>query len=168
MDGGEGHFVARLRRVGENPCGVGSAPLRPVSRPTLALARELWEDLFTGELPETVEEFGEKLLVLPRELPDPAGLGVLRAGVELALHKGKRLEPCHGAFLAARPEHCRRVADFDPEDPRLGAFLRGEELDWDGEKGYTAVAVRGTVTGFGKAAGGRLKNHYPKGLRNLR
>ena len=32
--------------------------------------------------------------------------------------------------------------------------------------GYTAVCVNGVVTGFGKASGGRLKNRYPKGLRN--
>ena len=34
-------------------------------------------------------------------------------------------------------------------------------------KGYTAVCVAGVTTGFGKASSGRLKNRYPKGLRNL-
>ena len=46
------------------------------------------------------------------------------------------------------------------------AFLRGEEIDCD-TKGYTAVCVAGVTTGFGKASSGRLKNRYPKGLRNL-
>ncbi|MFQ7106095.1 MAG: methyltransferase RsmF C-terminal domain-like protein, partial [Neglectibacter timonensis] len=35
-------------------------------------------------------------------------------------------------------------------------------------KGYTAVCVSGVTTGFGKASGGKLKNKYPKGLRNLK
>lgn len=168
MDGGEGHFVARLRRVGENPCSVGAAMPRPLGKQTLALARELWSDLFTGALPERLGEFAGKVLLLPEDLPDTAGLGVLRAGVELGLLKGNRLEPCHGAFMAARAEDCRRVAAFSAEDPAVLAFLRGEELDWDGDKGYAAVTVNGVVTGFGKGAGGRMKNHYPKGLRNLR
>ena len=51
------------------------------------------------------------------------------------------------------------------DDPRLLAFLRGEEIPAEGGAGYTAVAAEGVVTGFGKASGGVLKNKYPKGLR---
>ena len=168
MDGGEGHFVARLRRVGENPCAPGAGRLPALRREERSQAAALWEELFRIPLERPVARFGEKLLLLPEGLPDTAGLGVLRAGVELAAVKGRRLEPCHGVFLAAQAEACRRRAEFSPSDPRLAAFLRGEELDWDGEKGVTAVCVAGATVGFGKAAGGRLKNHYPKGLRNLR
>ena len=56
---------------------------------------------------------------------------------------------------------------IDPADsPEILEYLRGGELDFKGA-GYTAVCVNGAVTGFGKASGGRLKNRYPKGLRNL-
>ncbi|MBQ1977135.1 MAG: hypothetical protein II225_00125, partial [Ruminococcus sp.] len=34
-------------------------------------------------------------------------------------------------------------------------------------KGYTAVAVEGILTGFGKVSSGMLKNKYPKGLRTM-
>ena len=34
-----------------------------------------------------------------------------------------------------------------------------------GEKGWTLVLVDGYPVGWGKLAGGMLKNHYPKGLR---
>ena len=37
--------------------------------------------------------------------------------------------------------------------------------DW---KGWCGVAAAGVTAGFGKCSGGRLKNHYPKGLRNLK
>ncbi|HIW23220.1 MAG TPA: tRNA and rRNA cytosine-C5-methylase, partial [Candidatus Acutalibacter stercoravium] len=55
--------------------------------------------------------------------------------------------------------------DLPWDAPELLAFLRGEEIPCEG-KGYTAVCAGGVPTGFGKASGGRLKNHYPKGLRN--
>ena len=50
-------------------------------------------------------------------------------------------------------------------DPELLAFLRGEEISTI-KRGYPAVCVNGVPLGFGKASQGRLKNHYPKGLRN--
>ena len=53
------------------------------------------------------------------------------------------------------------------DDNRINEFLHGLEIDCD-KKGYTAVAVDGMVTGFGKASNGKLKNHYPKGLRILK
>ena len=106
------------------------------------------------------------MLLLPQGLPELSGLGVLRAGVELCHQKGKRWEPSHAVFQAARREDCRQILDLPWDAPELLAFLRGEELDCEG-KGYTAVCAGGVPTGFGKASGGRLKNHYPKGLRNL-
>ena len=37
----------------------------------------------------------------------------------------------------------------------------------EGECGACAVLVDGFPLGGGKVSGGRIKNHYPKGLRNL-
>ena len=58
---------------------------------------------------------------------------------------------------------------FQPESVSLAKFLHGEEIEAPSglEKGYAAVKVQGFVTGFGKVSGGVIKNHYPKGLRNL-
>ena len=67
--------------------------------------------------------------------------------------------------MAMKPADCRRCICLELADPRLTAFLRGEEIEAPGEPGWTAVAADGVVTGFGKRTGGRLKNRYPKGLR---
>jgi len=51
---------------------------------------------------------------------------------------------------------------------RIKSYLRGEEIDAktaDGD-GWCAVLYEGVSLGGGKASGGRIKNHYPKGLRN--
>ncbi len=165
MDGGEGHFVAKLRRVGENPCGVSDFSEFLNSADTRAAA-EFYGTLFSGACPGRLAKFGDRLLLLPEELPALRGLGVLRAGVELGEARPSRIEPSHALFMSRKKEECLRSLDFPPDSPELDVFLRGGELDC-GETGYTAVCVNGVVTGFGKASGGRLKNRYPKGLRKI-
>ena len=45
------------------------------------------------------------------------------------------------------------------------SFLRGETLDAPGEDGWTLVTTGGHPLGWAKRVQGRLKSHYPKGLR---
>ncbi|MFR3398524.1 MAG: RsmF rRNA methyltransferase first C-terminal domain-containing protein [Clostridia bacterium] len=163
MDGGEGHFAARFRRVA--PCEERFAPFsfKP-DRETQAHAEELYTSLFT-DVPGRFQRVRDRVILLPNELPDIAGLSVLRAGVEFGEAKKNRIEPAHGIFMASRAENCRSVLHLTSNDPALFAFLRGEEIPAEGLSGYTAVAADGIVTGFGKASNGVLKNRYPKGLR---
>ena len=57
---------------------------------------------------------------------------------------------------------------YPDTDPRTAAWLRGEEIDAaTAQNGWCAVLVDGFPLGGGKVSGGRIKNHYPKGLRNL-
>lgn len=169
MDGGEGHFAARLRRVGENPACPASAKLPPEKGEGFRMVRELLGNIFS-QLPKgPLVQVGDRFFLMPEGMPEYAGLGVLRAGVEVAVLKGKRAEPAHGLFMAARPEELNWCVSFSCDSPEIAAFLRGEELgvELDAPNGsYVGVAVEGMVTGFGKYSGGRLKNHYPKGLRN--
>ena len=61
----------------------------------------------------------------------------------------------------------KRCECLAPSDPRLAAYIRGEEIEARDFKdsGYCAVTFMGAVIGGGKASGGVIKNHYPKGLR---
>lgn len=162
MDGGEGHFVARLRRNSENPC----APAPHVYQKSCVAADACRQMIFREAPAGVPEQIGENLLLLPPGLPQMRGLGVLRAGVLLGTSQ-KRVEPAHAAFLAAKPGELCAVLEFAHDDPQIFAFLHGEELEApESYKDYTGVAVDGIVTGFGKCSGGRLKNRYPKGLRN--
>lgn len=163
MDGGEGHFVARFRREGANP--TKTPPFAGESTGAERRSAEKWyKEIFCGDLSAPTAMFGGRVLALPQALPDLTGLHVLRAGVELAQVKGRRWEPAHGIFMSRKKADCRRAMDFPPDSQELQAFLRGEEISCP-DRGYTAVCVNGVVTGFGKASDGRLKNRYPKGLR---
>lgn len=163
MDGGEGHFAARFRRLAPNGCAAA-----PYAEKTDAQTESMAKALYTSVFEDTPGRFArvrDRVLLLPQTLPDVSGLGIVRAGVEFGEVKKNRIEPAHGIFMASKPEVCRSVLHLQYDDPRLHAFLRGEEIEAEMGSGYTAVAVEGVVTGFGKASGGMLKNKYPKGLR---
>lgn len=168
MDGGEGHFVALLRKQGD---ALPPACAEPAAVPPAvsAAAREILGEVFRNPEGEPALALaGGLVLLAPRGLPELRGLGVLRAGVPLCEKKGKRYEPCHGLFMASRPEELRLCLGLPLDSPALAAFLRGEEIDAPGDwKGWCGVAAGGVVTGFGKCSGGRLKNRYPKGLRSF-
>lgn len=165
--GGEGHFIALLRHSDTAyPASPSTYPY-PSNDPNRQSAADLYADCFTDTPDGEYVTIGEQVRLLPRNLPHCHGLGVLSAGVAVATICKNRLEPCHSIFMAASMEHCRRVVNFAPDDPLLLAFLHGEEIPCNIEKGWAAVCVSTIPVGFGKASGGKLKNRYPKGLRLL-
>ncbi len=167
MDGGEGHFVARLRKCGElSENEIGSPSVRETAQ--TKLLRELYENCFSDNPEGKFAVYGNYGYLLPRALPDVPLEGVIRAGVPVGEIKNNRIEPAHGLFMAAEKENCRRYINLSADSDELSAFLHGEEIACDVENGFTAVCCDGIVTGFGKVSSGRLKNRYPKGLRTLR
>ncbi len=163
MDGGEGHFVAKLRRIGANGCDVKLFTFKADIK-LQADSRALYNELFSDE-PGEFMRVKDRIIMLPNDVPDFSGLGVIRAGVEFGEVKKNRIEPSHGIFMAHSGSECRSMLSLNHSDDRVRAFLHGEEISAEGCKGYTAVTVDGVTLGFGKASGGTLKNKYPKGLR---
>ena len=164
--GGEGHFLALLRRAGAEEAAYVPT-VKPKAEPAAA---ELYASCFTDIPIGGFYRTGDTVRLLPPDLPEARGVHLLCAGVavgEVAGGRTERLEPCHAVFQSAAPAQCRRTVDLCYTDPRLLAFLHGEEIAVDGENGFTAVAVEGITCGFGKVSNGRLKNRYPKGLRLL-
>lgn len=93
-----------------------------------------------------------------------SGLRVLRTGLLIARAEGRRAEPDHALAMALRPCEAARTAELSEAQAR--AYQAGEALDLgDLPAGYTLLTHRGVSLGFGKQAGGVMKNHYPKGLR---
>jgi len=166
MDGGEGHFAARLRKTSTNGC----CPSYVFKKDKIPKeVTDFYEKAFINKpFGENLAMIGDKAYAFPQELPDMKGLAIVRAGVLLGEMKRNRFEPHHCAFMAARKEYCRNVVDFSVDSPEIKAFLHGEEIKVDADiKGYTAVCVEGMTCGFGKVSNGNLKNKYPKGLRTL-
>lgn len=165
MDGGEGHFVARIRRISENE--HIPVPYSNKHTPAIKQAESLYKELFKVPLQNQIEQIGNNFLILPHGLPQLNGLGVIRAGVLLGEIKTKRIEPAHAVFMASNLQELNSVVDLANDSPQIKRFLHGEELEvGQNLQGFTGVAANHVLIGFGKCSSGRLKNHYPKGLRN--
>ena len=164
-DGGEGHFVARMRRSGTAAAHDDEFDsTQAYSGP----AAELLESCFDRPLNGWLHQQGDSYYLLPCPIELLGGLPVVRAGVLVGTAEKKRIEPHHALFMAADPISCRSRLELDAGSRELERFLHGEQIDApDDLRGYTAVLCSGIVTGFGKASGGALKNRYPKGLRLL-
>ena len=168
-DGGEGHFMAKLQKAAD-----ADAPTPPKGKPPKALkAPAEWLDFAKTYFPALASRplagAGEWLL-LPApgsETLNTAKLRVVRGGVLAGSVLKKRFQPAHALFMAYGAQ-CTNREELTLTDPRTAAWLRGEEIDAaTAQNGWCAVLVDGFPLGGGKVSGGRIKNHYPKGLRNL-
>lgn len=167
MDGGEGHFAARLRKSGVLH---KTEPLPVKGRPDEKIL-DFYDTVFKNRpFGENIEVKKDKVIILPKNYDlEYRGLPILRAGVILGEIIKNRIEPHHSAFASAKPEQCAQSVDFDTNSAEIKAYLHGEEIAVPaGIRGYCAVCVNGMTVGFGKASNGRLKNKYPKGIRTLK
>ncbi len=159
---GEGHFAALLQKTQGDRL---DAPVFPHA--CNRAAERAWTEFaqeFFLKVPEgTLTAAGERLYLLPQGLPALAG-NVLRAGLELGSFDGKRFTPAHALAMAAKEGDVRLCIPLSDAD--CVRWLRGETLPCE-EKGWGIVTWRSYPMGLCKAAGGTLKNHYPKGLRDL-
>ena len=155
---GEGHFAAVLKRNGGEEGRVPVCPGGRLPKEWTEFAKALEIRLPAGK----AVAFGDNLYWAPEELPELAGLRVLRPGLELGEVKKGRFQPAHA--LALWLKDCGNTARFAPESPELARYLHGDVIPW-GKKGWCLVMAGDYSIGWGKGDGNCLKNHYPKGLR---
>ena len=170
MDGGEGHFAAKLRKKGDGEYRsvYQSAPLTPKAKIPACVTQFIDETFKDTSRYSNLLLVGDKVYALPDGMPDVKGVGVIRAGVFVGEVRKNRFEPAHALYMSADVNNLVNVIVLEQDDVRVGKFLHGEEIDVEAEvKGYAAVAYCSVIMGFGKASGGKLKNKYPKGLRTL-
>ena len=164
---GEGHFAAALCRSGENMQTElkesALLPSKKIPREFVDFAKDTLQEIDFDRLVLN----GSTLWHLPEKSPDLSGLRVLRTGLQLGEVKKGRFEPSHALALALTAEQVQRTLPLSADDEKTAAYLHGETLPCD-HKGWTLVTVDGWPLGWGKASGGILKNHYPKGLRRAK
>ena len=166
-DGGEGHFIAKVKKSGE-PEDVKHKSFTSQSAPNAF--HDFYEEQFCSLPYGNACEIAGKTYLLPEGTPDLKGLPILRAGVLAGEMKGKIFSPAHALYTAAEATDCKNRLNLSLEDVRTAQFLHGEEIDVSDsavKKGFCAVSIENIELGFGKVSGTKLKNHYPKGLRNL-
>lgn len=167
QDGGEGHFVARLKRSGDGVRRkiLSHNPTR-MEQGDQKILSEFLKTSFPFIIPDKSRFVRIKDYVefLPEGL-DGHPRCSLRAGTVVGKILKNRIIPEHHFFRAFGTK-CALCLNLSEDDPRYGAFLNGQEIPVTEDfKGWCTVCWNRYPIGFGKASAGRLKNHYPKGLR---
>lgn len=169
---GEGHYLAVLRRKGNEQDGSGCKLSLHKSLPAKEI-KEFWdfaEETVTDRkmFDEGIYlKFGDQLYLAPKETPNLQGLKVLRPGLHLGTIKKNRFEPSHALALTLKKEQVHRTVNLEMDSLEIKHYLSGQTLTASDvqDKGWCLVLVEGYSVGWGKMAGGIVKNHYPKGLR---
>ena len=167
---GEGHFAALLEKDGT---GAGALPQggfedtgRIKDMKILeTFLREALNDKKAAEILDARDRFrmaGDNLFIMPSDMPSLKGLKVLRCGLQIGTFKKDRFEPAHALALALNEQDVRKVKRVCEDEAE--SFVKGMTLEGEGN-GWCLVSLEGFSLGWGKASGGKIKNHYPKGLR---
>lgn len=182
---GEGHYAAVLQRKGEVSKGYRGCSVNGVETGIfgstggayfkgslqkeygdyLAFEKESLKKGILERFSGTYLRFGEQLYLCPPQMPAVKGLKVLRPGLHLGTMKKNRFEPSHALALALQPQDVRFSLELSSDSDRIREYLNGMTFPAQGEKGWYLITVDGYSIGWGKLAGGVMKNHYPKGLR---
>ena len=165
---GEGQFIALMKRVS----GDGMSTIlykeetKAPSKDEASAVRKFFTENLT-EIPDgRLIKQGDYIALISHGCPVPKK-SVFMPGVIVGEVTKGLLFP-HHQFFSAYGRLFKRQENLGKGDPRVAKYLRGEEIEAveikDG--GWCAVSYLGATVGGGKMSGGRIKNHYPKGLRN--
>ena len=165
---GEGQFLALFtRETGDTaalPQKDGAVPLTKAESDTVTA---FLADVLTSTPKGRLCRLRDTVYLMPA-LPLPTS-GVFAAGVAVGTVVKGRVEPHHHLFSALGKDFRRKLC-LRADDARVTTYLRGEEIDapeLSGLKnGFACLLYEGAPLGGGKLVSGRMKNHYPKGLRN--
>lgn len=166
---GEGHFIAVLEKDGTleteyRPVSINGNE-KPLKEKDYQEYLEFEKEFLKIKVGKDIFLFGEQLYVMPENMPELKGLKVLRPGLHLGTFKKKRFEPSHALALALKPEEAVNAWDWKADSLEIKQYLSGQTFKAEGPKGWYLITVEGYSIGWGKLAGGIMKNHYPKGLR---
>lgn len=166
---GEGHFAAVLKLKGQRGDGEERQKKRGeekgIGKREASLCMEFMEKYIKTSFSGILLRFGEQIYLAPEHTPSLKGIRVIRPGLHLGTMKKERFEPSHSLALALTKEQARYVLDLSSKERDIWDYLGGKALAFEGKKGWYLICVDGYGTGWGKMAGGMMKNHYPKGLR---
>lgn len=165
---GEGHFAALFRKIAidEPPVQKSKKNNKKIDTTALDYAVGQYRKFEKETLKITLDGefvlFGDNLYLKPQGI-NIDKIRVVRCGLHLGVVKKNRFEPSHALALALKCDEVTGIS-FTLDDMDLYKYLHGEVIPCD-KNGWCAVCVNGYALGWGKASGGMLKNHYPKGLR---
>jgi NOL1/NOP2/sun family putative RNA methylase len=162
---GEGHFVVVLEKQTGESQKSKSAKNSRLPKQVKSLLDAFIQDNFTGvPTPQNLVLYGDHLYEAPTGVPSLDKLKVAQPGRYIGEIRKGRFIPAHALAMTLDASSVNQVQSYTQFDAELYQFLQGETVPTT-YTGWTLVTVDGYPLGWGKGAGGILKNHYPKWLR---
>lgn len=156
MDGGEGHFVAKLRKTSSGErSAIREIKNSKIDECCLSFMKEQIDcSLYTYKLKDKI--YAKRSPFIQIE-------GIIRQGMCVGEVIKNRFEPHHAFYMNAYL--CNHfLRSYELSDEQVPIYLSGNVLIKD-MKGFVAITYHQHVLGFGKGDGAQIKNKYPKGLR---
>ena len=166
---GEGQYIALLQKNGKNPRNLKSVLYKTSekspAKDEAAAIEKFFSDVLTSRPRGRLIKHGEYIVLIPHDCPIPPR-SVFMAGVTVGEVRRGVVFP-HHQFFSAYGKLFKKQENLLRGDARITQYLHGEEIPSDmSGSGWCAVCYSGAPLGGGKLSDGRIKNHYPKGLRN--
>lgn len=157
MDGGEGHFVARLRKKEGTAKELKKLHITSVPQAAASFLKE--------QIDLQLKSFViNDRLYLAEEFYDLKKVKILRQGILAGELVKNRFEPHHHFYSSALLEgHYQKITSCSHDE--MIKFMQGEQLNKVSSKGFTGIRYQNHLIGFGKSDGTSIKNKLPKGLR---
>ena len=165
---GEGQYIAVMRKSeGQADTRLPASFAQPPTREELTVISDFLKEYTTldpAALSFVRSPDGLRALSCAHPYPQSGAVsyGVLFGSVEKGIFR-----PHHNLF-SAYGEFFKNRLDLPCPSPEIDAYLKGNTLNVPNmPNGWCCVLAHGCPLGGGKVVSGTLKNHYPKGLRNL-
>lgn len=157
MDGGEGHFFAKIRKNGTSE----TSKMKFVKEKKIddAVGQFMKEQI---DIPMHFIEINQKIYARRQPFLDLKAT-ILRQGICCGEMMKKRFEPHHHFYTASYLQN-HYLKKVELNEIQLKQYLSGNILEIP-VKGYVCLTYCSHPIGFGKGDGRIIKNKYPKGLR---
>ncbi len=159
---GEGQFMIVLQKKEESAYRNITNHLQELNQ----LERKIVEEFLKNNMKRQnyiIKKYQNNIVILPNILEIPK-MTLLSCFVKMGEIEKERFIP-HHQFVKAYGEDFMNCCNLKLGDKRILSYLKGEEIAFDVQNGYGVILVDGYPLGLFKSKDGRLKNHYPKGLR---
>lgn len=167
---GEGQFIALMRKS-ENvdilPTILYKELVKSPTKDEMRIVEKFISDNLSCKPKGRFIKLSDQIALVSHDTPIPPK-SVFMSGVLLGEIKKNFLLP-HHQFFSAYGRLFKLKVNLKSGDKRVSDYLYGEEIETElTQSGYCAVMYENVALGGGKISQRRVKNHYPKGLRNSR
>ncbi len=157
IDGGEGHFIMRMRKEGNGHVSGSLMKSERIPPECLRFMKEQLGEAYPYLLCRRGKVYGGTA-----PFYETGRLHLIRDQVYLGEMKGKDFVPSHHFFMSTF-SRIRNTVSLSDED--VIKYFKGEQLFSTVSRGWYAAEWNGFVVGGVKSDGRQLKNKYPSGLR---